>query len=163
MSSRLPGLLPQLPHYLNRPRLNKDALEVTRMYKSLKPMVAFHGEGLTFCLTGTIPTLYNDTTYHIPIKIWLGKSFPRSYPEVFVTPTSIMFLAPNHKAVDRSGRVYHPYISAWNPETSTIAELVIQLGATFCRDPPVFDRNATNTANARNSARRPSSGHNASG
>ena len=44
-------------------------------------------------LGGTVPIIYKERTYNIPIKVWLRKDFPDSPPFCHVLPTKDMELA----------------------------------------------------------------------
>uniref|UniRef100_A0A665URI5 UEV domain-containing protein n=1 Tax=Echeneis naucrates TaxID=173247 RepID=A0A665URI5_ECHNA len=38
-------------------------------------------------LTGTIPALFADNTYNIPICLWIEESYPETAPICYVRPT----------------------------------------------------------------------------
>ena len=65
-----------------------------------------------FSLHGTIPIQYRQTTYNIPVAVWLPMQYPHVPPFAYVRPTPEMVIKPSNH-VDNSGRFYHPYLSYW--------------------------------------------------
>lgn len=51
-----------------------------------------------------------------------------------------MVIKPNHKNVDAEGLVYLPYLFNWNPNSSTLRELVLIMCGVFGQEPPLFSR-----------------------
>ena len=45
---------------------------------------------LLVCLYGTVPIIFRSQQYHIPVKIWLPRTYPFTAPYVFVDPTESM-------------------------------------------------------------------------
>lgn len=67
---------------------------------------------LLLCIHGLLPIDYRQTSYHIPIAIWLTRQYPREPPLAFVVPTSDMLVKPS-KYVDVSGLCRIEYIIDW--------------------------------------------------
>jgi len=89
--------------------------------------------------TGTVPIHFKGATYNIPITIWLDYQFPRVAPNVFVTPTANMAVAPRHKHVDQTGRVYLQYLHEWGMHSS-LPVLIAQMCDVFSKQPPVYSK-----------------------
>ncbi|KAJ2857247.1 suppressor protein stp22 of temperature-sensitive alpha-factor receptor and arginine permease [Coemansia erecta] len=90
------------------------------------------------CLHGTLPVVFNGSTFNIPVVFWFPRDFPDKAPMAYVTPTRSMFVkVGNH--VDARGRVYHPYLESWS-ESSSLLELFDNLIRVFSAEPPVFSR-----------------------
>uniref|UniRef100_A0A3Q0QUK1 Zgc:123278 n=1 Tax=Amphilophus citrinellus TaxID=61819 RepID=A0A3Q0QUK1_AMPCI len=43
-------------------------------------------------LTGTIPVMINNTTYNIPICLWIEESYPQTAPICYLKPTQEMMI-----------------------------------------------------------------------
>ncbi|KAJ1918144.1 suppressor protein stp22 of temperature-sensitive alpha-factor receptor and arginine permease [Mycoemilia scoparia] len=118
--------------------------EVTKEYPGLKPAVDTFVDknGIRqdlICLKGTIPIVYNGSTFNIPIIAWLPREFPAISPRCFVKPTENMIII-NSYYVDLTGKIFHKYISEWpsDPSTKTLKGLVEELIKVFSIEPPVF-------------------------
>ncbi|KAF5391288.1 hypothetical protein D9757_001922 [Collybiopsis confluens] len=109
---------------------------------------------LLLCLHGLLPINFRNSTYHIPVDIWLPFSYPRSPPIVYVVPAPGM-LIKNSKYVDLSGRCdifnYEGTQASWldKGEKRTAAKtgllgLIDALTNWFSRDPPVYSKAAQN-------------------
>ncbi|VVT46738.1 uncharacterized protein SAPINGB_P001362 [Magnusiomyces paraingens] len=94
---------------------------------------------LLLCLHGTVSAVIGNSTYRIPVEIWIPKAYPYSPPFAFVRPTQDMLIHPGNY-VDTNGRCYHPYLSHWHEsvQNSSILELVRLLGIAFGKEPPVY-------------------------
>jgi ESCRT-I complex subunit TSG101 len=67
---------------------------------------------LLLCVHGLLPIQYRQSTYHIPIMVWLPRDYPRDAPIAYVVPTSDMLVKPG-KYMDVSGRANIDYLQNW--------------------------------------------------
>ena len=88
-------------------------------------------------LGGTIPIMYRDQNYNIPIKIWLPCSYPEEPPFCYVIPTREMELSVS-PYVDHSGLVELACLSEWNHNVTDLVTILQIARATFSETPPVF-------------------------
>ncbi|CAN4118263.1 unnamed protein product [Withania somnifera] len=112
---------------------------------SLQPKTASftHNDGRTVNLLqaiGTVPMVFQEVTYNIPVVIWLMETYPRHPPLVFVNPTKDMVVKPSHPFVNPSGVVSIPYLQNWIYPSSNLVELARNLGVFFGRDPPLYTK-----------------------
>merc|ERR1711962_1188404 len=75
-----------------------DLVATLRLYRSLAPCAETYvfdsGEMAQLLnLGGTIPIMYKEQNYNIPIKIWLPCSYPEEPPFCYVLPTREMELS----------------------------------------------------------------------
>lgn len=110
---------------------------------SLQPKTASftHNDGRTVNLlqtVGTVPMVFQDVTYNIPVIIWLMESYPRHPPLVFVNPTQDMIIKRPHPFVNPSGVVSIPYLQNWVYPSSNLVELARNLTHFFGQDPPLY-------------------------
>ncbi|KAE9387486.1 UEV-domain-containing protein [Gymnopus androsaceus JB14] len=107
---------------------------------------------LLLCLHGLLPINYRNSTYHIPIDMWIPFSYPRSAPIVYVVPTQGM-MVKNSKYVELSGRCdvasYEGTKGSWldkgEKKTATrtgLLGLIDALMRWFGSDPPVYSKAA---------------------
>ena len=73
----------------------RDILRVLESYKGLaqdfEKFVFDDGEELSLVnVNGTVPIVYRDNNYNIPVCFWLMPDYPRSAPMAFVKPTHTM-------------------------------------------------------------------------
>lgn len=123
--------------------IRQHLLSLIDIYPSLQPKTASftHNDGRTVNLlqaVGTVPMVYLNITYNIPVIIWLMESYPRHPPLVFVNPTRDMVIKRSHPFVNPSGVVSIPYLQNWIYPSSNLAELVRNLSHFFGRDPPLY-------------------------
>ncbi|KAF3791288.1 ELC-like protein [Nymphaea thermarum] len=130
LSARGPSALP----YKEEVKLliRQHLLILLQEFPSLqvKTAVFTHNDGRTVNLLqadGTIPMLYQQVTYNIPVVIWLTEHYPRQYPCVFVNPTRDMLIRPCHAYVDPSGLVSVPYMQSWTFPSSNLKKLLEML------------------------------------
>jgi ESCRT-I complex subunit TSG101 len=119
-----------------------DLVATLRLYRSLAPSAETYvfetGEMAQLLnLGGTIPILYRDQNYNIPIKIWLTQDYPEAPPFFYVIPTKDMELSVS-PYVDHSGLVELPCLAEWNPGVTDLCTLLQIARVTFCETPPVF-------------------------
>ncbi|XP_015778988.1 PREDICTED: protein ELC-like [Acropora digitifera] len=126
----------------------KDIQELLRhVGKDLRPEIQnyTYSNGVQkelFALDGTIPITFQGVIYKIPLCVLLQEDHPRVPPLVYVRPTNSMVMNPSQAHVDRDGRVYHPYLSEWDPvnESSDITSLLQIMCITFSEVPPVYSK-----------------------
>ncbi|TPX32551.1 hypothetical protein SmJEL517_g04355 [Synchytrium microbalum] len=135
-----------LTPYQSADRVFRDTVAVLTSYNGLSPKTdTFTNEhGVTavlLCLHGTIPILFKNVTYNIPIAVWCPYVYPAQPPIAFVQPTSTMLIR-NGKHVDLEGKIYHPYLAYWHtaPENRTVKELLTILQGIFQQEPPVYSK-----------------------
>ena len=88
-------------------------------------------------LAGTIPILYKEQNYNIPIKMWLTQDYPEAPPFCYVIPTKDMELSVS-PYVDHSGLLDLPCLTEWNHSVTDLCTLLQITRATFSEAPPVF-------------------------
>ncbi|TPX41500.1 hypothetical protein SeLEV6574_g06056 [Synchytrium endobioticum] len=134
--------------YQSADRVYRDTVSALLAYNGLSPKTdTFTNEhGVTavlLCLHGTIPILFKNVSYNIPIAAWVPYVYPLAPPIPFVQPTSSMLIR-NGKHVDLEGKIYHPYLAYWHtaPDQRTIKELLSILQGVFQQEPPVYAKPA---------------------
>lgn len=53
-----------------------------------------------------------DHQYHIPVRVWLQRGYPKEKPLIYINPTPDMAIA-SVGYVERSGKVSVAYLSEW--------------------------------------------------
>ncbi|XP_059653704.1 protein ELC-like [Cornus florida] len=129
--------------------IRQHLLSLSDAFPSLQPKTSTftHNDGTTVHLLqadGTVPMLFQNVTYNIPIVIWLMESYPRHKPIVFVNPTQDMVIKRPHQYVNPSGMVSIPYLHNWLYPSSNLVDLARNLSHFFGRDPPVFSQRRPN-------------------
>ncbi|KAK7203773.1 UEV domain-containing protein [Myxozyma melibiosi] len=133
-----------LLEYQDINRTYSDAVQLLQSQPSLSPRTSVHtyetGKSeLLLNFHGTLPCFFHSATYNIPVSIWVPHEYPHAAPFAFVTPTQTMAIrAGNH--VDTNGRVYHPFISYWNPQTANLVAFCAVLSDVFGKEPPVYGK-----------------------
>lgn len=122
----------------------KEVIDVITNYRSLSYNLQkfVFNDGSTrdlFNLQGTIPVVYKNNTYYIPICIWLMDTHPMNAPMCFVKPTPTMQIKVS-MYVDHNGRVYLPYLHDWQHHTSDLLSLIQVMIVTFGEHPPVYSK-----------------------
>lgn len=123
--------------------IRQHLLSLLDNFPSLQPKTASftHNDGRTVNLLqaiGTVPMVFQDVTYNIPVIIWLMETYPRHPPLVFVNPTKDMVVKAAHPFVNPSGVVSIPYLQNWIYPSSNLVELARNLSIFFGRDPPLY-------------------------
>jgi ESCRT-I complex subunit TSG101 len=130
--------------YKHPEHTKQDILNATKYIKTLHPKL----EKYTFptgvskeliCLDGTIPVTFRDATYNIPIGIFISDNHPFEAPLCYVRPTRDMTIKTS-RHVDGSGRVYLPYLSDWNRNTSDILSTIQVMQIVFGQMCPVYQK-----------------------
>ncbi|XP_060178279.1 protein ELC-like [Lycium barbarum] len=147
LSQRGPSSLPYIEDV--KWLIRQHLLQLLDSYPSLQPKTATftHNDGRTVNLLqaeGTIPMVYQQVTYNIPVIIWLMESYPRHPPLVFVNPTRDIVIKHAHPFVNPSGVVGIPYLQNWVYPSSNLVELARNLSHFFGRDPPLYAKRPTN-------------------
>lgn len=91
------------------------------------------------CLDGTIPVTFRDASYNIPVGIFISDNHPFEAPLCYVRPTKDMTIKTSPH-VDGSGRVYLPYLSEWNKNTSDILSTIQVMQIVFGQMCPVYQK-----------------------
>lgn len=130
--------------------IRQHLVSLTETCPSLQPKTATftHNDGRIVNLLqsdGTVPMVYQDVTYNIPVIIWLMESYPRHAPLVFVNPTRDMIIKRQHPFVNPSGIVSIPYLSNWVCPSSNLVDLAGNLSHFFSRDPPLYSQRRPNS------------------
>ncbi|KAH8307067.1 hypothetical protein KR044_004440 [Drosophila immigrans] len=133
-----------LSKYKNVAATRKDVVDVITTYRSLtydlQKFVFNDGSSKDlFTLQGTIPVVYKNNTYYIPICIWLMDTHPQNAPMCFVKPTPTMQIKVS-MYVDHNGKVYLPYLHDWQPHRSDLLSLIQVMIVTFGDHPPVYSK-----------------------
>ncbi|CAN4092611.1 unnamed protein product [Withania somnifera] len=123
--------------------IRQHLLSLLDNFPSLQPKTASftHNDGRTVNLLqaiGTVPMVFQNVTYNIPVIIWLMETYPRHPPLVFVNPTKDMVVKQAHPFVNPSGVVSIPYLQNWIYPSSNLVELARNLSVLFGRDPPLY-------------------------
>ncbi|KAG7521538.1 tumor susceptibility protein 101 protein-like [Solea senegalensis] len=90
-------------------------------------------------LTGTLPVVFKDQTYHMPICLWLEESYPQTAPICYVRPTRQMMIVRG-KHVSSSGRVHLPYLDEWKNDKCDLVSLLQVMAVMFGDFPPLCMR-----------------------
>lgn len=81
---------------------------------------------LLLCIHGLLPISYRQSSYHIPVAIWLTRDYPREPPIAYVVPTSDMLVRPG-KYMDVSGRCTIEYLQNWARKSEVRVLVVLGL------------------------------------
>lgn len=113
-------------------------------FKNLVPMMdAFaYKDGTTknlMSLTGTIPVLFSENTYNIPICVWIEPDYPNSAPMCYVRPTPEMIILKG-KYISDNGEVKMPYLKDWKKGECDLFGLLQVMVGVFEEFPPLAMR-----------------------
>lgn len=122
----------------------QDIMNVMKYFKTLTCKLEKYvfPDGITkdlVCLDGTIPVVFREATYNIPIGIFISDNHPILAPICYVRPTRDMTIKTS-RHVDGSGRVYLPYLSEWNKNTSDILSAIQVMQIVFGQMCPVYQK-----------------------
>uniref|UniRef100_A0A8C5EPL1 Tumor susceptibility gene 101 protein-like n=1 Tax=Gouania willdenowi TaxID=441366 RepID=A0A8C5EPL1_GOUWI len=86
-----------LPKAYRRKHVAHEVSVALSFFKSLVPVMDeyVYNDGTKkklMCLTGTVPIVYSDKTYNIPICLWIEDNYPQTAPFCFVRPTRDMMI-----------------------------------------------------------------------
>lgn len=137
-----------------------DIHETARQYPSLSVSVASHvnEKGVRqrlVCLGGTLPIVFRNSSYSLPLRIWVMTYYPAGPPIAVLEPNESMLLNKRHKNVDSLGKVYMQELASWDPLRSSISPVVSRMETMFSQEPPLYTR----PAGAKPPSRRPNSSH----
>ncbi|KVH89332.1 protein ELC-like [Cynara cardunculus var. scolymus] len=129
--------------------IRQHLVSLSETYPSLQPKTATftHNDGRSVNLLqsdGTIPMVFQNVTYNIPVVIWLMETYPRHPPLVFVNPTRDMIIKRQHAFVNPSGLVSIPYLQNWVYPSSNLVDLARNLSHYFGLDPPLYSQRRPN-------------------
>ncbi|KAK9741218.1 hypothetical protein RND81_03G089700 [Saponaria officinalis] len=135
--------------------IRQHLLSLSETFPSLliKTATFTHNYGGTSTLLqagGTIPMLYQNVTYNLPIIIWLLEFYPRNPPLVFLNPTRDMIIKRPHPFVTPSASVNVPYLQNWVYPSSNLVDLARDLSLCFAKDPPLYSQRKPNPNNPNN-------------
>ncbi|KIM65217.1 hypothetical protein SCLCIDRAFT_113098 [Scleroderma citrinum Foug A] len=94
---------------------------------------------LLLCVHGLLPMVFRNTTYNIPIAVWITRDYPRAPPIAYVVPTQDMLVKAT-KFVDVSGRCNIDYLQTWErkSEGCNLSALLEAMQGHFSREPPLY-------------------------
>lgn len=98
-------------------------------------------EGHLSCvrLHGVVTMQYRQSSYNIPMAIFVSSNYIQRAPILFVLETSSVAIKPQHPHVGPNGMVYLPYLHQWN-DTSNLVQCLGALLAVFEQKPFVYAR-----------------------
>lgn len=98
-------------------------------------------EGHLSCvrLHGVVTMQYRQSSYNIPMAIFVSSNYIQRAPILFVLETSSVAIKPQHPHVGPNGMVYLPYLHQWN-EQSNLVQCLGALLAVFEQKPFVYAR-----------------------
>ncbi|KAK5618967.1 hypothetical protein CRENBAI_006047 [Crenichthys baileyi] len=104
-------------------------------FKSLVPAMKeyVYKDGTTknlMSLTGTIPVVFSDQTYNIPICVWIEPNYPNAAPMCYVSPTREMMIVRG-KHISNDGEVKMPYLNDWKKGECDLFSLLQVMVAVF--------------------------------
>lgn len=145
--------------YKNVEHTKQDILNVIKHFKSLAPKLERYTfpNGITkelVCLDGTIPVVFRDATYNIPVCIFISENHPFEGPICYVRPTRDMTIKTS-RHVDGSGRVYLPYLSEWKRDQCDIIGVIHIMRIVFGNMCPVYQKTADYDPNASSNSSMP--------
>eukprot|EP00581_Thalassiosira_minuscula_P017538 CAMPEP_0183715730 /NCGR_PEP_ID=MMETSP0737-20130205/9849_1 /TAXON_ID=385413 /ORGANISM="Thalassiosira miniscula, Strain CCMP1093" /LENGTH=460 /DNA_ID=CAMNT_0025944865 /DNA_START=244 /DNA_END=1626 /DNA_ORIENTATION=+ len=101
-------------------------------------------------LRGTIPMVYRNVTYNLPIDMYLPPPYPLRPPTVFIRPVPSMAIKENHRHVGLDGKVYLPYLHDWRPHSHELSVLAMMMSSLFGSEPPCYAKPANSAPPAYN-------------
>lgn len=97
-------------------------------------------------LCGTIPILYEETQYNIPVCIWLHVTHPKNPPRCLVCPSSSMVINSKCSSVDAQGHILLHCLSNWKNGWSNLSIVLEEMVAAFHRESPLFSTSSNISA-----------------
>ncbi|EGG16581.1 Ubiquitin-conjugating protein [Cavenderia fasciculata] len=129
--------------YRDPQRVKNDTTEVFRFFPNLQPCCAPYNRGghmvTLIYLKGTIPIVYQNVTYYIPVVVWIPETYPYVPPVVMLDPTPEMEIVKNHPQVSDNGMCHHQYLSSWTWQ-SNISQAVKYLCDVYSGYPPLVSK-----------------------
>lgn len=141
MSHREDKIKRMLPKTYQRNHVANEIRVALAFFKDLQPKIDeyVYNDGTTknlMSLSGTIPVMYNEKSYNIPICLWLEESYPQTAPICYVRPTREMMVI-RQRFISNTIEVVMPYLKEWTPGECNLVTLLQVLVATFGDFPPV--------------------------
>ncbi|XP_061533276.1 tumor susceptibility gene 101 protein [Phycodurus eques] len=152
MTSCKSAIKKMLPKTYLRKHVSHEIHTALIHFKDLVPMVDkyIYNDGTTkvlMSLTGTIPIIFQDMSYNIPICVWLEESYPQSAPICYVRPMrDMMILRGNY--VSGNGDVLLPYLQEWKQGKCDLVSLLQVMVSMFGDVPPICMQPHTQPAQA---------------
>ncbi|KAE8296501.1 Tumor susceptibility gene 101 protein [Larimichthys crocea] len=136
--NRIKKMLPKA--YLREYVSHEICLALTH-FKNLEPIMDtyVYNDGTTkdlMSLSGTIPIMFNDTSYNIPVCLWIEETYPQTAPICYVRPTQEMMLIKGNY-ISGNGEILLPYLEEWQNGECDLTSLIQVMAATFGDFPPV--------------------------
>ncbi|XP_030281630.1 tumor susceptibility gene 101 protein [Sparus aurata] len=130
-----------LPKVYLRNHVAHEIYTALTHFKKLEPVMDLYvyNDGTKknlMSLTGTIPVLYDDNPYNIPVCVWLEETYPQSAPICYVRPTREMMVLRG-KYISSNGEVMLPYLEEWKHGNCDLVSLLQVMAAMFGDYPPV--------------------------
>ena len=127
----------------------KDAYECAKKISELRVtstiapdcLKDIHRKIRLLCLSGTVPVKIENSTYNIPISIYMKNDHPYFPPYCLVSPTNDMAIQPS-RFVDPQGLLHLPYLHEWKPSKSNLTDLVQELITAFQTQCPLYSLSA---------------------
>lgn len=93
-------------------------------------------------ISGLLSVLNIQTRYNVPISIWIQHQYPVTPPTIsiacdLISPNNSIILIKSHPHVDENGMIYLPYLSTWNPQISTILDIMAHMVKIFEGNLPI--------------------------
>ena len=129
-------------NYHFRHQTHKDVVNALTNFRELRTDVvcSLANDGTKrISLYGTIPIIYKESNYNIPIRLLLQTDHPYRPPICYVIPTQTMVINVS-TCVDQSGLVYLPYLYQWAHPPSNLTDLIQVMCIVFAESPPVCSR-----------------------
>ncbi|KDQ18507.1 hypothetical protein BOTBODRAFT_513293 [Botryobasidium botryosum FD-172 SS1] len=130
--------------YQQEDRVYLDVDAVLASHPTLRPKTDVYtfNDGRTqllICVHGLLPITFRQSTYNIPVAIWLPLGYPKDVPIAYVVPTSDMLIKAG-KHVDLSGSCVIPYLADWQKksEACNLRALAEAMQDIFSREPPLY-------------------------
>lgn len=122
----------------------EDVFRVLNSYPSLSPMCSLPNRNTyqvaVLDLIGTIPVLYQNCIYNIPIKIQYPPPYP-NVPMVFsIVPTAEMMIKPS-ECTHLDGRADFKILQKWNSRCNTL-QVLEEAKKNYSKNMPVFRKQA---------------------
>ncbi|XP_026221272.1 UEV domain-containing protein [Anabas testudineus] len=132
-----------LPRSYLRKHVAGEIYHAVTHFKNLVPIMDkyVYNDGTTkhlMSLTGTIPVMFTDNIYNIPICVWIEESYPQTAPICYVRPTCDMMLITG-KYISSNAEVVLPYLEEWNGECDLLSLLQVMV-VIFGEFPPMYMR-----------------------
>lgn len=142
------GGLVDSAHYQDPPRVKYDLTEVARQFANLSPKMGtlIHNNGeesQQVILVGTVPIMYQNATYNIPVEIFVMLRHPVETPRVYVRPISTMMIKPGHSFVNPDGLVSTDHVlraSGTSYNAYSMVNFIYAMADLFGNEPPLFTK-----------------------